>query len=309
MRGLAPAAFAAAVSLGVAPAWAQPDIDRMVRAGRALAQEGRFAEAETIFRQALKAKPRQLDCLIALGVALDMQGQYAEARTQFEAAAQVAPQGPPRVSALWAQAVSFAFERRAADAERVLETARAQQKADGDYAGAAASARLIGRIYLESGLVESGRRWYELGYQESRPPPGASAEDTALWRMRSAHAQARLAAREGNADAARRHLEEFETLMRQRGKPGDDNDIYRFVAGYVAYYAKDYDRAIAEFSRGHIGDTFIVAMLGASYEAKGDAVAARRYYERALEITAHNVQTAIGRPMARERLAALGPTR
>ena len=44
------------------------------------------------------------------------QGQYAEARTRFEAAAEVAPAGPPRASARWAQAISLAFERRASDA-------------------------------------------------------------------------------------------------------------------------------------------------------------------------------------------------
>jgi hypothetical protein len=149
---------------------------------------------------------------------------------------------------------------------------------------------------LEAGDVAGGRKWYELGYQEWKPQPQAPESERLLWELRWRHMQARLAAREGKLADARRLLGEFETILAKRGKQAEDNELYRWVAGYVAYYGKDYDRAIAQLTQGNLDDPFILDMIGRSYEGKGDSENARQYYRRA------NLQSAIARPHARAKL-------
>ncbi len=268
--------------------------------------QGRHDESERLYRQALTLSPRSFDALGALGVLLDLKGQYAEARSQFERAIEYAPAGPARNQALNAMALSFAFERKLPESQKYFELMRQQQKTEGDFAGAAASARSLGRIYLESDAPVNGRRWYELGYEESKPRDDQPLNEKLLWELRSRHAQARISAREGHLDAARKHQAEFESLMQKRGHQKEDTEIYKWMAGYVAYYGKNYDRAIAEFAGGNLADPFVLFMLGQSYQAKGDVQNARAYYQRTLDSNVHNLQASIARPQAREKLVTMG---
>jgi tetratricopeptide (TPR) repeat protein len=204
-----------------------------------------------------------------------------------------------------ALALSFAFDGRLSDMQAQYETVRRQQQLDGDAAGAAASARAIGRIYLEAGDTANGRKWYELGYREWKPAASQPASEHLLWELRWQHMQARLSAREGRIDEARRHLAEFESLMQRRHKEAEDREVHRWVAGYVAYYAKDYDGAIAQLTQGNLGDPFVLSMIARAYEAKGDHPNARQYYRRTLDSNVHNLQAAIARPLARVKLASM----
>jgi tetratricopeptide (TPR) repeat protein len=120
--------------------------------------------------------------------------------------------------------------------------------------------------------------------------------------------QARVAAREGRLDDAKRLLSEFEGLMRKRGRASEDREIYRWVAGYVGYYAKDYDGAIAHLTQGNLEDPFILDLIGRSYEAKGDVTNARQYYRRVMESNVYNLQSAIARPHARAKLTGQPPS-
>jgi Flp pilus assembly protein TadD len=281
------------------------DPDALVRQGRALFNQGKHDQAEQLYRQALALSPRSFEGAMALGVLLDLKGQCAEARTHLNRAIDVAPADIPRYQAMNALALSYAFDRMLAEAQEELEAIRRHQAIDGDTAGAAAAARAIGRIYLENGDSVNGRRWYELGYRESKPHAGQPESERLLWELRWHHAQARIASREGHLDVARNHLAEFESIMRRRGHETEDNDIHRWLTGYVAYYAKEYDRAIAELARGNLADPFILMMIGMSYQAKGDLENARAYYRRTLESNVHNLQAAIARPAARAKLASL----
>ena len=278
------------------------DPDELVKRGRTLMTLGKHAEAERLYRQALSVSPRSFEASRALGILLNLKGQYQEAQTHLQRAISVAPPATVRHQAMTALALSYAFEGKLADVERQYEAVRRQQQLDGDAAGAAASARSIGRILLEAGDVATGRKWYELGYREWQPQPSEAASEQMLWQLRWRHMQARLAAREHKIDAARRLLGEFESIMQKRGKLSEDNDIYRWIAGYVAYYAKDYDRAIVELTQGNVTDPFILNLIGMAYEAKGDLQNARQYYRRTMESNVHNLQSAIARPHARMKL-------
>lgn len=275
----------------------------LVQQGRALVSQGRHDEAERLFRRALSLSPQSFDAARALGVLLNLKGQYPEARIHLQRAVEVAPTPIVRHQAMAAVALSYAFERRLDEVQKAYEALRRQQQIDGDLGGAAASARSLGRILLETGDIEGGRKWYELGYQEWKPQPTQPESERLLWEMRWRHMQARVAAREGRIDDARRLLTELEHLMARRGKTAEDNDMYRWVAGYVAFYAKEYDAAITQFTQGNLDDPFILDMIGRAYEAKGDPANAREYYQRVVQSNVHNLQSAIARPHARASLA------
>ena len=278
------------------------DPEELVKQGRTLFSQGRHDEAERLYRQAISLSPRSFEAARALGILLNIKGQYPEARTHLERAVKVAPTATVRHQAMSTLALSYAFEGRIEDVVRQYEALRKSQQADGDTSGAAAAARSLGRILLESGDTASGRKWYEVGYQEWKPQPTQPESERLLWELRWRHMQARVAAREGKIDDARRLLSEFETLMQKRGKLAEDNGIYRWVAGYVAFYAKEYDRAIDHLTHGDTNDPFILDLIGKSYEAKGDVTNARQYYRRVMESNVYNLQSAIARPHARAKL-------
>lgn len=284
------------------------DAEALVKQGRNLMTQGKHDEAERLYRLALAASPRSFEAARSLGVLLNLKGQYPEARNHLQRAIQVAPTVTVRNQATADLALSYVFDGNAAEAQRQYEMVRRQQQIDGDTAGAGASARAIGRIYLEAGDLVNGRKWYELGYREWRPLPRQPEAEQLLWELRWRHSQARIAAREGKIDDAKRLLGEFETIMQKRGKISEDNDIFRWVAGYVAYYAKDYSTAISHLTQGNLGDPFILNMIGMAYEASGDSKNAQAYYRRTMDSNVHNLQAAIARPQARAKLGSTGGT-
>jgi tetratricopeptide (TPR) repeat protein len=278
------------------------DPEDLVKRGRALFSQGRHDEAERLYRQAISISPRSFEAARALGILLNIKGQYPEARTHLERAVKVAPTAAVRYQAMAALALSYAFEGKFDAVTREYEALRRAQQTDGDASGAAATARSLGRILLESGDTVNGRRWYEIGYQEWKPQPTQPESERLLWELRWRHMQARVASREGKIDEAKRLLGEFETLMQKRGKLAEDNGIYRWVAGYVAYYANNYDLAIDHLTHGDTDDPFVLDLIGRAYEAKGDITNARQYYRRVMESNVFNLQSAIARPHARSKL-------
>jgi tetratricopeptide (TPR) repeat protein len=280
-----------------------PTAEDLVKQGRALVGQGKHDEAERLYRQALVLSPRLFEGERALGVLLNLKGQYPEARTHLQRALSVAPTAAVRHQTMAAIALSYAFEGRLDEVQRQYEELWRLQRRDGDVSGAAASARSLGRILLEGGDVANGRKWYETGYQDWKPQATQPESERLLWELRWRHMEARVAAREGRIQDARRLLAEFVSLKERRGKPEEDDEIYRWVAGYVAFYAKEYDQAITQLTQGNLDDPFILDLIGRAYEAKGDADNARQYYRRAMESNVHNLQSAIARPHARAKLA------
>ena len=279
-----------------------PAPEDLVKQGRALVSQGKLDDAVTLYRQAIKLAPQSFDTRLAMGTVLDLLGQYAEARTHLAEAIRRAPAGA-RNQAMITMGVSWAFESRPDDALKYFEPVYKQQLADQDLAGAAATANGVGRLYLETGNTMKARKWYEQGIQHARAIDGLPPSERDLWELRWLHAAARVSAREGRADEARKQVAAFEQVMQKRGRTSEDNEIYRYLLGYVGYYLKDYDRAIAELAKGNMTDPFITNLLAMAYEAKGDVTNARQYYRRTLEINAHSLQNAIARPHARSKLS------
>jgi tetratricopeptide (TPR) repeat protein len=288
-------ALTTVVTAGQAP----DPVELIIKQGRALAAQGKHEDAQRFYQQALRTNPRSFDARLAMGISLDLQGQYAEARTHLSEAVKQADGITARNQAMNALAVSYAFESKADDALRYLGPVFDQQRTDKDFAGAAATANALGRIFLETGDTTGARKWYDLGHEQAKQITGLPQPEMDLWGLRWMHALARVAAREGKPDEARRQLASFEQTMNKRARLKDDDEIYRYLLGYVAYYTKDYDRAITELVKGNLADPFVVTLVGMAYEAKGDVPNAQKYYRRALESNAHNLSNAFARPYAR----------
>jgi Flp pilus assembly protein TadD len=301
MRPLIAALALSVLCAGVAHSQT-PDPASLVKQGRAHMTEGRLAEAAKLFGQAVTLDSRSFDAQLAMGTVLDLQGHYVEARRHLAEAINYAPVGPARNQAMTAMAISYIFESKTAEAVKYLTPIHTQQLFAKDLGGAAGTANAIGRIHVEAGDAANARQWYVRGYEHAKQIEGLQTAERDLWELRYLHALARIAARDGKPEEARKQLAAFEQVMNRRAMLADDNEIYRYLAGYVAYYAKDHDRAIAELSKGNQADPFIVHLLAMAYEAKGDAASAQQQYRRTLELNTHSLNNAFSRPHALTRV-------
>jgi tetratricopeptide (TPR) repeat protein len=305
------ACFALVVACGMAvaraaaqdPAAAGGDPLELVKQARKLNSEGKQDAALALYRQALDRSPDLFDAHVGAGIALDLQGTYKEARKHFARAIEIAPDGSKN-QALSAMAVSYAFERDAAGASRFYRQVFDRQESTQDLGGAAETANALGRIYLESGDFDNAFKWYQTGYETSRREPKVTDDQIDLWNMRWAHAQARIAARKGRIDEARKQTAAVKAIL-DKGTNDDQRIQYPYLAGYVALYSKDYQSAIGELQKADQRDPFILELLAQAYEKTGDVARAREYHTQVLASNAHSLNNAFARPLARKKI---GPT-
>jgi len=292
------AAGAGAQDPGAAAAAGDPV--ELVKQARKLNSDGKQDAALALYRQALERSPDLFDAHVGAGIVLDLQGNYKEARVHFGRAIELAPDGSKN-QALSAMAVSYAFEGDAAGASRFYRQVFDRQESSQDLGGAAETANALGRIYLESGDFDNALKWYQTGYETSRRQPKLTDDQMDLWNMRWAHAQARIAARKGNVDEARKQTAAVKSIL-DKGTNQDQQIQYPYLAGYVALYSKDNQAAIDELQKADQRDPFILVLLAQAHEKAGDAARAREYYTQVLASNAHSANNAFARPLARKKV-------
>lgn len=265
-----------------------------------LAGAGKYDDALAQFRKALAADPALVSAQLGVGRMLDMMGQYAEARQELAKAIEMA--GPQaKDEARTTMAVSYAFESRAADAAKYYEPVFNDRVSAAKFNSAAATANAMARVYLESGDLANADKWYRTGYETSKKIADLKPPQVDLWQMRWLNAQARIAARRGNAAEARTHAAAMKALL-DKGENPNEQPQYHYLAGYVSLEGGDHDTAIAELSKGNLNDSFVLALLGRAHEKKGDAAKASEYYTKALAATSHTINTAFAHQWARKYL-------
>jgi tetratricopeptide (TPR) repeat protein len=285
-----------------ATAAAPGDPLELVKQARKLNNEGKQDAALELYRQVLERSPDLFDAHLGAGIALDLQGNYKDARKHLARAIELAPDGGKN-QALSTMAVSYAFERDAAAASRFYRQVFDRQESTQDLGGAAETANALGRIYLESGDFDNALKWYQTGYETSRRQPKLTGDQIDLWTMRWAHAQARIAARKGNVEDARKQTAVVKSIL-DKGTNEDQQIQYPYLAGYVALYSKDYQTAIDELQKADQRDPFILVLLAQAHEKAGDAARAREYYSQVLASNAHSTNNAFARPLARKKAGA-----
>ncbi|HTM02271.1 MAG TPA: tetratricopeptide repeat protein [Vicinamibacterales bacterium] len=297
---VAAAAPAAAMVFATSPVFAQSSV--LSRALR-LDNSGQHDEAIALYRQVLAGNARSYEGHYGIARALDLKGSYSEAREHFAKAIELATDDGSRDQALRMMGVSWTFVGDARQATPFFKRVFDRRVAAGDFAGAAEEANEIGRVLLELGDVNGAQQWYRTGFDTARRDVKQSAGDRDLATLRWAHAQARIAIRRGNRAEAQRQMTVVKSLVDKGANP-DQRVQYPYLAGYVAFYAKDYKRAVAELRQADQADPFILLLTAESYDQLGDASHARDYYRKVLSSNSHAVNNALARPVALRKLGS-----
>lgn len=275
----------------------------LVQQGQKLSREGKQDEALALYSRALDRSPELYQAHLAAGMALDLKGEYAQAREHFTKAIEAAP-ADSRQQAQRALAISYVFEGdayKASEPELEVFNARLAKK---DSVGAAETSNELARIYLELGDPDQAYKWYKMGYETVSPKPDLSEADKNLWLFRWESAQARVAARRGEANEAQQHVAAAKAAVTNAKNP-DQERFLPYLTGYVAFYNGDYKTAIAELQKADQGDPLNLVLLAQAYEKSGDAAAAKDFYRKVLESNGHSPTNAFARPLAKKKLAAV----
>jgi tetratricopeptide (TPR) repeat protein len=269
-----------------------------------LDNHGQQDEAIALYRQVLVREPMSFEAHYGIARALDLKGNYSEAREHFSKAIELASGDGSRDQALRMMGVSWTFVGDAKRATPFFKRVFDRRLSAHDFAGAAEVANEIGRVLSELGDLNGGLEWYQRGFQAAGRQPSQSAADRDLAELRWAHAQARIAIRRGNAVEARKQAATVKSLIEKRTNPEQRAQL-PYLLGYIAFYSKEYARAITELRQADQQDPFILALLAQAHERTGDVVRAREYYRQVLSSNSHAVNNAFARPLARRRLATL----
>ena len=244
---------------------------------------------------------------------LDTDGQHAQARAIFQALIDNAPTPADRAAAQRRMALSYAYDGNCAKAieleEQVIAywvTRRDAEPQNAHYQEGE-MANEAARICIDAGALDDAERMYRRGSELGNREPEPRTHPRSLWDYRLAHALARLAARRGNADEAKRHVAEARRILdSDRAMAEQQEQYYPYLVGYVALYTNELATAEAELTKAAAAlpdDPFQVVLLGMTYEKKGDQAKAREFYEKAFEMaTGSNPPNVHSRAFTRKKL-------
>lgn len=279
----------------------QAPVDPLVKEGQQLVRNGEYEAALAQFRKAIEATPNSFPAHLQSGIVLDLMGRYPEARLEIQKAIDVAPTPENAISAKRAMAMSYAFERNCEGATKFEAPLYEDYLKKPDFFMAGEIANELARVCLESGDLNAAEKWYRAGYESGPKEPNIKPERKDLWDFRWEHAQARLAARRGNAAEAQKHVEAAKAVFAKGTNP-DQAPFVPYLVGYVAFYGGDYQAALTELQKANQNDPFILALIAQTYEKLGNQAQATEYYKKALASNAHNPTGAYARPLAKQKL-------
>jgi tetratricopeptide (TPR) repeat protein len=283
----------------------QPSTASMLRQARTLNAEGKQADAIALYDRILAAAPTLFDAHYGRGIALDLAGRFDEAHQAFARARQLASDDE-KTQAQVGAAISYVFAGDPAQAEAIYRQVYEAQTAANSYGAAGETANALGRIYLETGDPAEALRWYRTGHEAALKQSGEPGAVRDLFDMRWAHAQARIAARRGDAATARAEMAAARAIL-DKGTNPDEDIQYPYLAGYVALALKQYAEAAEALQRADQKDPFVLMLLAESYEGLGDAARARETYAKVLASNAHSLNNAFARPVAKKKLSVGAP--
>lgn len=250
----------------------------------------------------LGAQTTDSTSLVAQGVALDLDGHYAEARAKLSQAIDQAPTDSAKARPRRSLAISYAFTCDSRDISRYERQAIDASTANKDYNGAADVSNELARMLLECSDYSDAMATYRSGHELALRQANLTDSAKDLWDFRWEHAQARIAARRGNAAEARKHVAAAKAIL-DKGTNPDQQRFFPYLTGYVALYTGDYKTAISDLAQADQRDPFILCLLAMAYERSGDPSAATPYYRKILDGKQHSPGMAFARPMARRKLA------
>ena len=298
---ISPLLLACAIAVPVAAQQpASQGSSNLIEEGQQKLRQGQPAEALAIYKKVLAETPDSYQANNQAGVALDLLGQYEEARSHFTKAIAAAPDPEAKSRAMRNMAMSYAFARDCGGAAKYQGPVVDDAMREGKLTDAASIANELARACLESGDVDRASEWYKKGYDAAIKQEGLTAAQKDLWDFRWEHAQARIAARRGNAAEAQKHVAAAKATL-DKGTNPEQAPFFPYLTGYVAFYGGDYKTAVADLGNANQDDPFIACMVAQSYEKLGDAAKASEYYKKVLTSSAHNPANAYARPIAMKK--------
>jgi tetratricopeptide (TPR) repeat protein len=277
-------------------------VKQLVSEARKLDLGGQQAASIALYRQALASDSNSFDAHYGIARALDLAGSYEEARQHFAKALELAPEGD-KDQTLRMMGIAWTFVGDVNEASRCFTRAFDRRVAENNPAAAAEIANELGRVYLELGATDQAEQWYRTGHEMARRATEQLAWQIDLAEMRWAHAQARIAARRGREEEARRQEAIVKALLEKGGN--DDQRIqYVYLRGYVDFYLNDFRGAVDALQQADQKDPSVLILLGEACDTLGRPDEAREYYRKVLQSSSHAVNSALARPLARRKLAA-----
>ena len=272
-----------------------------VAMGPQLVHDGKLEEALEVFRQGVEASPKSIAANNGAGVVLDLLGRYPEARKYFSQAIKAASTPLEKAQAQRALAISFGFSRDCRGAEKADRSAYEYFLVAPDFYSAGEVADELGRLCLEAGDLDTAYDWYRKGHDAGLQETDIPQARKDIWDFRWAHARARIAARRGKLEDARKYVAAAQAILKKGNAP-EQQVFIPYLTGYVAFYAGDYAEALAGLQNAVQTDPFIQCLIAQTYDKLGDHAKALEYYRKAASATAHSVPAAFARPFAMARL-------
>ena len=268
---------------------------------RALMREGKLDEALELYKGELKVSPDSQEANIGAGVVLDLMLHGKEARTYFEKAIADAKDEDTRNAANRAMAMSWAFDKNCQMTvlyeQKVLDAAKAKN----DFFRAGEIANEEARACLDAGDLETAMVWYKEGHNLALKQSNITDAQKDLWNFRWEHAQARLAVRINEGEEPAEHIAAARAILDKGTNPGQE-PFFPYLTGYVAFYSKDYKKALVDLQKANQNDPYIQCLLAQTYEALGQKDEATALYRKAAAATAHNPATAYAVPFSKKKL-------
>jgi tetratricopeptide (TPR) repeat protein len=226
---------------------------------------------------------------------LDTEGKHQESRAIFQALIDNAPDAAARAQVQRRMAMSYGYDFNCAKAiefeEMVIAywvTRRAAEPQNAHYQEGE-MANEAARVCIDVGALDEAERMYRRGSDLGNMEPEPRTHPRSLWDYRLAHAQARIAARRGNAADAQRHIAEARRALDSDPKMAEAQEQYfPYLVGYVALYTNDLATAERELTKSMQlmdNDPFQVVLMGILHEKKGDQAKARELFEKAFEMS------------------------
>jgi tetratricopeptide (TPR) repeat protein len=285
-----------------AQAPAQQQQPEFVKEALQLVQDGKPEGALAVYLEELKSSPGSLPANLGAGGLLDWMGKGKEARKHFEKAIEAADTPEHKAMAQRAMAISYAFERncgKAIEYEQQVFDYYASVKQWFEQANVANEGA---RVCLDSGNLEAAEKWYRIGHDTGLKEPDIKPARHDLWEFRLENAEARIAARRGNAAEAQKHVDAAKAIL-DKGSIPEQAQFLPSLKGYVAFYAKDYTSALAAYMEANQNDPAVQCMMAQSYEKLGQKGKASEHYHKAFLSASHNPPAAYAVPFARKKLS------
>ena len=283
---------------------ATPPTPEFVKRAQEFVRNGKLDEALAVYQAELKTAPNSVAANNGLGVTLDLLGRTKEARTYFNRAIELADIPTVKANQQRAMAMSYAFDNDCANTVKYEEMAVAYFASVNDYVRQGELLNEAARVCIEAGAFDTAEKLYMRGQEMGLKEANITPARTALWKFRTEHALARLAARRGKAAEAKKHVAAARAILDSNPEMAKDQEIfYPYLTGYVALHTGDAKTALADLQKARQDDPFIQFLMAQAYERLGDKVQAKALYDKAYATTAHNP---VG---AYVRWAARNPTR